>query len=37
MIYYYVYMGFVVVALILWAIIAVRDDGGDDEGTWPRG
>ena len=33
MIYYYLYMGLMVVALVLWAIIAIRDDGGDDEGA----
>ena len=28
MIYYYAYMALLVLALILWAVIAVRDDGG---------
>jgi hypothetical protein len=28
MVYYYLYMGLLILALILWAIIAVRDDSG---------
>lgn len=36
MVYYYFYMGLLVVALVLWAVIALRDDtdngGPSDEG-----
>ncbi len=29
MIYYYLYMGLLVLALVLWAVVALRDDGSD--------
>jgi len=32
MIFYYLYMGLVITALVLWTIIAVREDGnGNDD------
>ena len=30
MIYYYLYMGLLVVSLVLWTIIAIREDNGGD-------
>ena len=33
MIYYYAYMGLLIFALILWAIIAVRDDSDHTNGS----
>jgi len=29
MIYYYLYMGLLVLALVLWAVIAVHEDAGN--------
>jgi len=29
MTYYYMYMGLLIVALVLWAVIAVREDNGN--------
>lgn len=33
MIYYYVYMALLVTSLVLWIIIAVREDGGENGDT----
>ena len=35
MTYYYIYMGLLIIALILWAVIAVRED--DRTGGPPKG
>jgi hypothetical protein len=41
MIYYYAYMGLLILALALWAVIAVREDapenGNDEEEPQPKG
>jgi hypothetical protein len=36
MFFYYAYMVLLVIALVLWAVIAVRDDGGEDGDTEDR-
>jgi hypothetical protein len=36
MVYYYLYMGLLILALVLWAVVAVREDGGNG-GTQGRG
>ncbi len=33
MVYYYVYMALLVASLVLWVIIAVREDGGENGDT----
>lgn len=33
MIYYYIYMALLVASLVLWIIIAVREDGTEDSDT----
>jgi hypothetical protein len=33
MVYYYLYMGLLIVVLILWAVIAVREDDHDNGET----
>ena len=33
MVYYYVYMALLVTSLVLWVIIAVREDGGENGDT----
>ena len=35
MVYYYVYMALLVTSLVLWVIIAVREDGGENGDTKP--
>ena len=30
MVYYYLYMGLLILALVLWAVIAVQEDGDTD-------
>jgi hypothetical protein len=36
MFFYYLYMVVLVVALVLWAVIAVRSDGGEGDDTETR-
>ncbi len=36
MFFYYLYMVLLVIALVLWAIIAIRDDGGEGDDTESR-
>jgi len=33
MIYYYIYMALLVTSLVLWIIIAVREDGAENSDT----
>jgi hypothetical protein len=36
MFFYYAYMVLLVVALVLWAVIAIRDDGEEQDDTENR-